>query len=241
MKQIKVTDSTKEEGSISYLLKSLASLASDLGGEIVKIESEQRVGVKVFCKAEHEDFFRSEIEDKIADVIVVKYKYEFFKRKIHPAGLSLYEIELLITALISADIEEDKRYILRRLRGQTDYVLDGFFNFRLQALKNKWKEIVSYIPVVFSAKQLEDFVAYLVSEKRGKRVLVQNGKVYDLYYNPLKKSALLDGKGDLVREVLLSSGGSVEVMSKISKEEEKYLRSFFGRKVSFLKGSLKNG
>ena len=241
MKEIKITEKSREEDGIDYLLKSLAPLVSDLGGEIVSFKGEHRAGLKVFCKSERVEFFRSEIEDKIADVFVVKYKYDFFKRKIHPVGLSSYEVELLLTALISADIEEDKRYVLRRLKGQEVYVLDGFFNFKLQALKNKWKEIISYIPIVFSGKQLEDFVAFLMSEKRGRRVLVQNGKVFDLYYNPLKRSVLLDGKGDVIKEVLLSAGSSIEVLGKISKEEEKYLRSFFGRRVSFLKGSLKNG
>lgn len=237
MKEIKISERSSEEDGIDYLLKSLAPLASDLGGKIDGFKSEHRVGFKILCRSERVEFFRSEIEDKIADVFVVKYKYDYFKRKIHPVGLSAYEVELLLTALISADIEEDKRYALRRLKGQSEYVLDGFFNFKLRALKNKWKEIISYIPVVFSGKQLEDFVAFLVSEKRGKRVLVQNGKVYDLYYNPLKRSVLLDGKDDVVKEVLLSAGSSIEVLGEISKEEEKYLRSFFGRRVSFLKGS----
>ncbi|MBQ7373114.1 MAG: hypothetical protein IJW64_00935 [Clostridia bacterium] len=241
MERIKVSDSNSGEDGITYLLKSLAPLASDLGGQIERLKPTQRTGFKVLCKSDRADFFRSEIEDKIADVLAIKYKYEFFKRKIRPVGLSKYETELLLTALISADIEDDKRYILRRLRGQYEYVLDGIFNFKLKPLKNKWKEVVSYIPIVFSGKQLEEFVAYLVSEKRGKKVLVQNGKVYDLYYNLLKRSSLLDGKGDVVREVLLSCGAGVEVLGQISKEEEKYLRLFFGCKVSFLKGSLKNG
>lgn len=241
MKRIKVSDSTSGEDGISYLLKSLAPIASDLGGKIVGLNCEQRVGFKLFCREDRLDYFKSETEDKIADVLAIKYKYEFFKRKIHPVGLSKYETELLLTALISADIEEDKRYVLRRIRGLGEYVLDGTFNFKLRALKNKWKEIVSYIPLVFSSKQLEEFVAFLMSEKRGKRVFVQNGKVYDPYYNTLKRSSLLDGEGDVIREVLLSSGGTVEVLSQLTKEEEKYLRSFFGRRVSFLKGSLKNG
>ncbi len=241
MVKIQINESKNGEDAISYLLKSLDSLTSDLGGKIEKINCEQRSGFNLYCSRESENYFRSEIEDKIADLIVINYKYKFFKRKICPVGLSKYETELLYTALISADIEEDKKYALRRLKSCDNYYIDGFFNFKLRPLKNKWKEIASYIPIVFSGKQLEDFVAFLVSEKHGKRVVVKNGKVYDLYYNLLKKSALLDGKGDVVREVLLSSSSSVEVLSQLNQEEEKYLRLFFGKRVSFLKGSLKNG
>lgn len=241
MVKIQINESKNGEETISYLIKSLDLLTSDLGGKIEKIDSEQRSVFILYCSDECENYFRSEIEDKIADLIVINYKYKFFKRKIRPVGLSKYETELLYTALISADIEEDKKYVLRRIKSCDNYYIDGFFNFKLKALKNKWKEISTYIPIVFSGKQLEDFVAFLVGEKQGKRVVIQNGKVYDLYYNLLKKSALLDGKGDVVREVLLSSSSSVEVLSQLSKEEEKYLRLFFGKRVSFLKGSLKNG
>ena len=81
-------------------------------------------------------------------------------------------------------------------------------------------------------------MAYLVGEKKGKRVIVKDGNVFDLNYNLLKKSALLGRGEDVVKEVLLSASGNVQVFSGLTAEQEKYLKGFFGGRIAFLKGSL---
>lgn len=140
--------------------------------------------------------------DKIADVIAIGYKYDFFSDKIKGVGLSKNHRELLITALIAADLQEDKRYIRARIkkcsiqsRFEKDFCLaiDGFYNFRLTALKNKWAEVAEYVPSYFSLRELSDFIAYLSCEKNGKRVIIDGQKVYDSRYNRLRRSSLLGG------------------------------------------------
>lgn len=140
--------------------------------------------------------------DKIADVIAIGYKYDFFSDKIKGVGLSENHRELLITALIAADLQEDKRYIRARIkkcsiqsRFEKDFCLaiDGFYNFRLTALKNKWAEVAEYVPSYFSLRELSDFIAYLSCEKNGKRVIIDGQKVYDSRYNRLRRSSLLGG------------------------------------------------
>ena len=103
---------------------------------------------------------------------------------------------------------------------------------------NKWQEIISCLPPYFTSKQLDDFIAYLIGEKRGKKIIVDSKSVYDANYSLLERSKLLDGKGDLVREVLLSSSGSVEVFSGVDERVVCYLKRFFGRRISFLERSL---
>lgn len=238
MNQIKISDSEIEEGGVYYIANSIQGLVEEFGGNTVIEKKADRIIAKIYCKPTYLDLFRSEIEDKVADVLAIKYKYEFFKRKICPMGLNAYQSEILYTALISADIEDDKRYIIRKIRGLDGYVLDGIYTQLLPPLKNKWQEIVSYIPLFFDGNKLCDFVSFLVSEKRGKRVIVEGTKVYDGNYNRLKRSLLLDGEGDVLREVLLSASGNVDVLSTLPEETVRYLKSFFGGRITFLKGSL---
>lgn len=238
MNQIKISDSEIEEGGVYYIANSLHSLVEEFGGNTVIEKKADRIIAKIYCKSTYLDLFKSEIEDKVADVLAIKYKYEFFKRRICPIGLNAYQSEILYTALISADIEDDKRYIIRKIRGLDGYVIDGIYTLLLPPLKNKWQEIVSYIPLFFDGAKLCDFVSFLVSEKRGKRVIVDGKDVYDGNYNRLKRSSLLDGEGDVLREVLLSASGNVDVLSTLPEETVGYLKSFFGGRITFLKGSL---
>ena len=238
MKKIEITDSAKEELSLEYISSSIGELVKDFGGDISSFNRVERVGLVISCPENYFDLFKSEIEDKIADVIAVKYKYSFLKSKMYVAGLSEYESEILYTTVISADLEDDKRYIVRKLKAFDKYVIDGIFNFRLQPLKSKWKEVASYIPFFFSSRQLCDFISYVLGEKRGKKVLIDGKSVYDLNFNRLKRSVLLSHTPDVVKEALLSPCAYVEVVNSVSTEEEKQLKKFFGQRVSFSSGSL---
>ena len=167
------------------------------------------------------------------------YKYSFFKRTINLSGLDELERELLLTSLISADIEEDKKYVIKKLRDFKEYALDGIFNFRLKALKEKWYDIVSYVPPSFQPSQLKDFIVYLIRDKSNKRVYFDGGSVYDKRYNLLKRRELLSGdsgKLPIVKEILLSSAGEIELASKLPIEDEKYIKEYYGDRVSFSSG-----
>ena len=235
MKEIKISDGADKNVSMTYLSSALSAAAKDFGGEAWLCSDRHRKTITVKINEEYEDFIRGEAEDKISDVIAVKYKYDFFSRRIPASGLGEIEKEILYSALISADIDEDKRYIVRKLKGFEEYAVDGVYNFRLSALKRKWAEIVGYIPSYFPSGRLNDFVAYLIGEKKGKSVTVENGNVYDKHFNLLRR-AELTGKtreGRILREALLSGCGELRVLSPVPENEEKYLRTYFMGRITF--------
>lgn len=239
MEEITVTESAANRGNVVYLCSALGGAVADFGGRTEIVSDDVRASLKIFVPEEGADFVRGETEDKIADVIAVRYKYEFFRRRVRPEGVDGLERELLYAALISADLFEDKRYIVRKLHAFREYAVDGIWNFRLGALRRKWTDIVGYIPLYFDGKKLKDFITYLVGEKKGKKVVVENGLVYDKHFNRLRRAALVDaeGEGVIVREVLLSGCGSVELSGAVPPVDEKYLREYFGSSVSFTGGA----
>ena len=140
----------------------------------------------------------------------------------------------MIASLISADLEEDKRYTFEKLRGVKELAVDGIYNFRLQALRKKWEEIVSYMPKCFVNSQLKDFIGFLLENKR-KRVYVENECVFDSHFRRLNRCSLLGGENlVLLREILLSGAGEVEIKGKISELDEKYLKEYYGDKIYFV-------
>lgn len=239
MSFIRISDGKSGERNMFYLYNQLNPVVSRLGGR-VEIECGEKVNVlNVEIDKSYAGFVRAEAEDKIADVITVNYKYGYFSEKIRAKGLSDFEKELLLDALICADLEEDKRYVIAKMSRCNEYSIFGSFNFTMTPLKRKWQEIAEYIPLYFNSEQLREFVLYILKEKKGKKVYVDNECVYDKNFNRLQRVILTScnlEEGKVIREVLLSACGEVELNDKVPELDEKYLRDYFGDKILFGKG-----
>ena len=239
MSQIKITDSTSKSKNIIYVYEALSAVTKQLGCVSDLRGGKNRYELIIDVPSTYKDLLVREVEDKIADVITINYKYSFFKKNVNLSGLSTVEKELLLTSLIAADIDEDKKYVIKKLKSFTEYTLDGIFNFRLKPLKEKWNDILSYIPINFQSNQLKDFIVYLIRDKMGKKVYFDGGSVYDKRYNLVKRIELLAGDSlelPIVKEILLSGAGEIELCSPLPEKDEFYLKEFYGDRVRFNQG-----
>ena len=236
MTNITITERNYNEENLLYIQASIGELLSHAGCSVLEQNAEGRAQLKVNCPECYVDIIRTELSDKVAEIIAIKYKYEYFKRAVQVSGLSTIEKEILLASLIAADLDDDKKYAYDKIKKYNTVAIDGIYNFTLQALKKKWQDIVECIPTCFMNSQLKDFVYYLLENKK-KRVYIDNGRVYDSHYRRLKRSTLLDGEGvKIIREVLLSNCGEVELSGSIPKEDEFYLKEFYNDKIFFSNG-----
>ncbi len=236
MSQIKITESARKSNNIIYIYEMLSLITKQLGCIDDLRGGKNRYELIIDVPSSYKDLLVSELEDKIADVISVNYKYTFFKKNVGLTGLNALEKELLLTALIAADIDEDKKYVIKKLKNFQEYALDGIFNFRMKALKEKWSDIIGYIPQGFQSLELKDFIIYLIKDKMGKKVYFDDGSVYDKRFNVLKRTELLTGdSGEIpvVKEILLSGAGEVELGTKLPETDELYLKQLYGDRVRF--------
>ncbi len=234
---IEISDNQHNYNNIIYINNQIGDTVTRLGGEM-KLFKDERSHLFLDCDNSSFKFIKPILLDKIADVIAVNYKYAYFKKNIRVCGLNALEYELLLSALISADIDEDKRYIKSRLNGNDNFFIDGDYNFKMKPLKEKWVEIVGYVPQVFSKIELKEFVSYLIKEKTPSRVYVDKHNVYDKHFNRLNRVFLIDNgdEASIIKEVILSSCSSVELCEKTSELDEFYLKEFFGDKIFFGSG-----
>ena len=143
-----------------------------------------------------------------------------------------------MASLIAADFDDDKKYALNKLKCCREIAIDGVYNFRLKPLKKKWQDVTDCIPQCFLSTQLKEFITYLLENKR-KRVYIDGGKVYDSHYRRLNRSSLLGGDGvKIIREVLLSNCGEIDITGNIPKEDEYYLREYYTDKIIFSGGYI---
>ena len=236
MMRIKITESSLKYNNLIYIKSAFGGLLERMNGKESLNNFKNRCEYNLNVPDEYAEILDMELRDKMADIIAVNYKHIFFKKHVKISGLSKIDKELLLTALIAADIDEDKKYIIKKLSNYEEYTLDGLFNFRMKPLKEKWHEITTYIPPAFTKTQLKDFIGYLIKDKGGKIVYVEGDKVYDKRFNLLQRHKLLSEdslKFSLLKEILLSSAGEVELCSRTSEKEEKYLKEFYGNRLRF--------
>lgn len=236
MAKIEISENKIQGDNLFYLQSCLGETFNHADCSLKNISGGGRYALAVNCPEYYSDIIRAEIRDKIAEIIAVKYKYDFFCSNLKIGGLTPEEKEILYVSLIAADLDEDKKYCIEKLKGSDNLAIDGVYNFRLQPLKRKWGEVLSYMPSCFVGEQLRDFITYLL-ENRVKRVYVDNGKIYDGHYRRLKRCSLISyEKLNVIREVILSNCGQVEICGKIPEEDEKYLKEYYADKIIFSTG-----
>ena len=240
MTEITITENEYNQNNLLYLQTTLSELLTRADCQIKCSTMGKRYKFQLTCPDYYSDIIRAELIDKVAEIIAVNYKYQFFNNTIKVGGISRLELEILYAGLIAADIEEDKRYAFEKIKSMKEFAIDGIFNFRLQPLKRKWTDVVSYMPGCFLTSQLHDFISYLLENKR-KRVYIDDGKVYDNHYRRLKRNLLIGGdKAKIIREVLISNCGEIEIKGEVPAEDEKYLKEFYGEKIFFRKVNGQN-
>lgn len=236
MAQITVTEKDYNKSNLLYVQNSLGELLSQVGGTANCRQAGSRSVLTVDCNEVFSDVLRCEIADKTAEIVAINYKYDYFKKNVKLCGLSNVEYEILMASLIAADLDDDKHYAYEKMKSSDEIAVDGLFNFRMQPLKRKWEDVVSYIPTGFMNSQLKDFISYLLENKK-RRVYIDCGKVYDSHYRQLKRSSLLGGDAvNVVREVLLSNCGEIELVGNLPSEDEYYLKEFYNDKIIFSGG-----
>ncbi len=176
-------------------------------------------------------YVRKFTEEHIADVIAIGYKYAFFDKRLTLSLLSRMQRRVLLTALVAADYKEDRGYILRRVRGISNYCIDGLFHFRLQELQRRWEEIVECIPADMGRVATEGFLGFWAEDGEGK-IFVKEGKVYDGEYRPLTRS-ILTGVESTLGEILLSGAEQVYCFGETEEELKEFLKKYYGEKVYF--------
>ncbi len=236
MAKIYVTDKDINQNNLHYIQNSLSELVSTTMASIMIEKSGSRCVLITDCDDDYKDILAAEIADRVSEVVSINYKYDFFKKNVKVTGLNEKEYEILLTSLIAADLEEDKRYSFDKIKGSYDIVIDGIFNFRLKPLKKKWEDIVAFIPPCFINSQLKDFVSYLLENKK-RRIFIEGGKVFDSHYRRLSRASLLGGENiKIVREALLSNCGEIELSGEVPDDDEYYLKEFYHDKIFFHRG-----
>lgn len=228
MEEITVSDAGANSLYITYLYNALAGALARLGGSEELILGE-RSALRIRAEDE-EGELRDALKEHLAEIVGIGYKYRYLYGKLNVA-LSAHDKNLLCAALIAADFEGDKGYILRKVGEGPEYNIDGLYAFRLGPLKEKWQHIAEYVPVGFSETDLKQFCDFLVGESKNK-IYLQGKTVFGENFKPLKRSCLF-GQENTETEIMLSDAGFVYCLGDVGDDVSDFLQKFYAERAIF--------
>lgn len=231
MEKITVTQNGADRLYMSYLYGKVTDKFSFLPAECELETDGDRIRLVLSSERKYCPYIRNYTEENIAEIIAVGYKYRYFSDALFLPMLSGAEKDILLTALVAADLVDDKEYIKKQLKGADEYCIDGTFRFRLGDLKSRWKGIAEYIPSEFSSASLESFLDFLIGESDGKAFL-KDGKLYDEDYRKMNRSALI-GQATPTREILLSGADNIYCFGTPDPATKNFLKKYYKEKVVF--------
>ena len=231
MTEIVITDKSKNINNLFYLQKSLSEILGQTESKVYIESADKEVSMRLLVNPFYENLIKEELADKIAEVIAIGYKYDFFATTIKPSGLNDGEVKLLIAGIISADFEDDKKYIINKIGDFKSLSIDGIFNFKLKILKDKWAEISAVMPTVFTSEQLKEFLLYISGEKE-RKIFIDGDNVYDLHYRRLLRAELIGEKSVLI-ETVLSGAYEIDYLAMPPAKEQSKLKEYYGSRITF--------
>lgn len=138
-----------------FLYRSLADVIKEVEGVLTSYEEEGKINIVLACKEIEKSRLQYHIADCISKVICVFIKEEFLEKRLKIPQKPDLEIFTFKKALVCFDRETDRFLINKYLNLDKNIVLESFFHFKLQPLKEKWTELI---------KIANDNSTYLLSE-----------------------------------------------------------------------------
>ena len=231
MEEITITQNGYDGLYMSYLYGKVRERFSFLPATCGIRRNGDTTEIAFQTEREYCPYVRKFAEENMADVIAVGYKYAYFEKRLTLPLLSALQKRLLITALVAADYKDDRAYVIRKLRGNKQYCLDGVFHFRLQQLKKRWDGILEYVPADMGEVSLNGFVEFLTEDGEGK-LFLKGGKAYGEDYRPLSRS-LLTGVESPIGEILLGGARQIYCFGEVDGDTKEFLKKYYGINAVF--------
>lgn len=126
----------------NFIFSSLKKVVADVNGVITLFEKSNRVSVVFACEEIEKGKLQYYIADSISKAICLHFKEKYLDKKLKIMNKNDIEIFTFKKALVCFDRETDRYIINKHLSLENNIVLESFFYFKLQAIQEKWEELV---------------------------------------------------------------------------------------------------
>ncbi len=170
----------------NYIVNAVSQGMAEIDGIVTTLESKNRVYVSLACGDAYRYCVKRLADKTATEVLVCGYKNVFI-HKMLGVGYGNFYVDTLVNAVCALDCGTDKQEVQKMLGDSTSLFLDGYYNFRMQKLKNKWAELAGLIcsggVLLEDSELIVEFLAYLSETVAGsaKEISVTFDNGFTLY------------------------------------------------------------
>jgi hypothetical protein len=143
MYEINVSIGADKAEALRILKDKLAPYVAQADGVMVMDASGGRSTISLACEEEKKSVLTCGLTESVADLIINRFKSDYLIENSRLPMSNVVNYNAFLKALVAFDREFDRELVLRKLFLSQDLMLDGFYNFRLRELRNRWQEVVA--------------------------------------------------------------------------------------------------
>lgn len=114
------------------------------GGICTILNTGVRCNLVMAVDSEYREFFKAKILDFVTNIIIDHYKYNYLKNSILMCDTSVIH-QSFLKAISIFDSETDREFIREQLTLSGELLIDSFYYFKLEPLREKWAKTISVI------------------------------------------------------------------------------------------------
>ena len=165
MFELTISTGLDKQAYISKLYKMLEPEIKSFSGLIIKQNRNRRTYLSLAVKKDKKEYFKAKIIDFVVFMIIDDYKCNFFKE-----NLSCQEDNILYQSFLKAisifDADADRDFILKQIDFSNDILVDSFYHFKLQELKERWQKtahIINLNQILKNKTSMIEILKYLTT------------------------------------------------------------------------------
>ena len=226
----------------------LKLFCKDYNGIVTTYERCGKISILISAEKCDEKRIKHFLKSQIISIICHDYKLKYLQANLSLPNLEEISKKAFMQALLSFDEESDKYYVESNLDLDNSIDIEAFYFFKLQGLRDKWKELVqiandnkSYLS---SNDTLIELLKFLVDNLEIKNEIInllqENDKIcfYDSNFKLLKQNNINDSDIDstIISNLISFSPKIVNIYKKSSFNNNliDLLKQIFDNRINFL-------
>lgn len=244
MFELSISTAISKQNYIQELYKKLKDEIKIDNGLVIKQNSFGRSYIAIAVPENKKEYYKSKILDFIVFMIIDDYKFNFFKE-----NLQLIEQNVISQSFLKAisifDSEIDSEIILKQIELKKEILVDSFYHFKLQALRDRWTKTASVInqnQVLYSTDSMIEVLKYLTLSSDNflvtANIVVGKKKIKVKQFSGTKSfKRNFEGYSDFLTEIVRLNPVKINITKLEINEDDmaiKLLNDIFTDKVYYL-------
>ncbi|NLC17084.1 MAG: hypothetical protein GX756_04315 [Clostridiales bacterium] len=196
MWELSISIDSKKAACIDNLMQDITPYVKKAGGVMARGKALSRDYLALACEETKSKIITDALHEIISNIIITDFKLEYLQENSRLPINNQINYNAFIKALVEFDREFDREVVIRKLFFNKELMLDGFYNFRLKELRDRWQEICdlannnsAYLSYHETFLELLKFLVNTINSKLDEvHIFDENGKYvfYDKHMNKIK-------------------------------------------------------